>query len=93
MARPLKLVALSVTVFLVGLPAVAQSADDSIPRLPNGKPDLAGVWDHPRTTDLTRALNECGSITKGCKHVPPASISPARRCCQDWWGALATSSA
>ena len=75
MARLLKLAVLSVAVFLVGLPAVAQPADDSIPRLPNGKPDLSGVWDHPRTNDLTRATNECGSITKGCKHVPPASIS------------------
>jgi hypothetical protein len=62
-------------VLILRLPALAQSADASIPRLPNGKPDLAGVWDHPRTADLTRATNECGSIAKGCKHVPPASIS------------------
>jgi len=75
MARPLKLAVLSVTLFLGGLPAVAQPAGDSMPRLPNGKPDLSGVWDHPRTNDLARATNECGSITKGCKHVPPASIS------------------
>ena len=75
MARPLKLAVLPATLFLVGLPAMAQPADDSIPRLPNGKPDLSGVWDHPRTADLTRATNECGSITKGCKHVPPSSIS------------------
>jgi len=75
MARSLKLMVLAVTVFLIGLPVVAQTADGPIPRLPNGKPDLSGVWDHPRTNDLTRATNECGSITKGCKHVPPSSIS------------------
>ena len=64
MARPLKFAVLSVTVFLAGLPAVAQRADDSIPRLPNGKPDLSGVWDHPAPINLARAANECGSITK-----------------------------
>jgi len=75
MASPLKLPVLAIAAFLVRLPAVAQPAGDAIPRLPNGKPDLAGIWDHPRTADLTRATNECGSITKGCKHVPPPSIS------------------
>jgi hypothetical protein len=54
---------------------VAQPADDSIPPLPNGKPVLSGVWDHPRSNDLARATNECGSIAKGCRHVPPPSIS------------------
>lgn len=75
MAISLKPAVLSVVVFLAGLPAMAQSAGDAIARLPNGKPDLSGVWDHPRTADLTRATSECGSITKGCKHVPPASLS------------------
>src|SRR5436305_15005075 len=74
MARPLTLAALAIGAFLARLPAVGQPAGDAIPRLPNGKPDLSGVWDHPRTADLTRATNECGSITKGCKHVPPPSI-------------------
>jgi hypothetical protein len=73
--RSLKLAAFSIAFLFVSLPAVGQSGDDSIPRLPNGKPDLSGVWDHPRTADLTRPTNDCGSITKGCKHVPPPSIS------------------
>lgn len=75
MNRPLKLAALSVIVFFAGLPAVAQKAGDSIPRMSNGKPDFNGVWDHPRTVDLMRPTNECGSISQGCKHVPPAAIS------------------
>lgn len=75
MANPLKLAVLTIAACLVSLPAVAQPAGDAIPRLPNGKPDLGGVWDHPRTADLTQATSECGSFTKGCKHVPPPSIS------------------
>src|SRR5215472_14686720 len=72
MARSLLVV---FTIFVISLPIFGQTANDSIARLPNGKPDLSGVWDHPRTVDLGRATNECGSITKGCKHVPPASLS------------------
>lgn len=75
MASLFKLAALAVVTFLARQPAAAESADPSISRLANGKPDLSGVWDHPRTADLTRATDECGSITKGCKHVPPASLS------------------
>jgi hypothetical protein len=46
--------------------ATAKAAD--LPRLPNGKPDLSGVWDKPRVTDITRDSNECGSgaPVKGC---------------------------
>ena len=73
MAIPLKRAVLWVVVFLAGLPAMGQPAD-AIVHLSNGKPDLSGIWDHPRTADLTRATNQCGSITKGCKHVPPASL-------------------
>lgn len=75
MASPLKPAAVSVVLFLAGVSALAQSPDDSILRLSNGKPDLSGVWDHPRAADLTRPANECGSIATGCKHVPPASLS------------------
>ena len=75
MASSLKVALLSVAVFLACSSVLAQPAGNPIPRLPNGKPDLSGVWDHPRTNDLTRATNECGSIAHGCKHVPPDKLA------------------
>lgn len=66
---------LFISLLLASRLAMAQSPAGSIARLPNGKPDLSGVWDHPRTADLTRPASECGSISKGCSHVPPAALS------------------
>ena len=28
-----------------------------VPRLSNGKPDLSGVWDHPRVGDMSKDVN------------------------------------
>jgi hypothetical protein len=53
----------------------AQSAPKDVPRLPNGKPDFNGVWDHPRAGDLTKNAKACGSGTKGCIHEGPANLS------------------
>jgi hypothetical protein len=39
----------------------------TIPRLPNGKPDFTGVWDHPRVGDITESSTGCGNRTPGCK--------------------------
>jgi len=55
------------------LPALAQSAD--VPRLPNGKPDFNGMWDHPRASDITKNLNTCGSGTPGCKQEGSGELS------------------
>jgi hypothetical protein len=45
----------------------AKDKSSAIPRLPDGKPDFNGVWDHPRTSDVTKTFNGCGSQTPGCK--------------------------
>jgi hypothetical protein len=41
-------------------------AKGSIPRLPNGKPDFSGVFDHPRVGDITKPANGCVGGTAGC---------------------------
>jgi len=41
-----------------------------VPRLPNGKPDFTGVWDHPRVGDISQdASGRCAGETPGCKNV------------------------
>src|SRR5690348_10004200 len=59
---------------VVSLPAAAQSGaagqNQEVPRLPNGKPDLSGVWDHPRVGDLSKDVNgRCVGNTPGCSSI------------------------
>ena len=35
----------------------ATSRTQDVARMPNGKPDFSGVWDHPRVVDVTRDGN------------------------------------
>src|SRR4051812_40211589 len=57
--------------FVVG----AQSGSGSIPRLPNGKPDFNGVWDHPRVVDITKDGKGCGALSKGCTQEGNGELS------------------
>jgi hypothetical protein len=43
-----------------------KAATKAVPRLPNGKPDLSGVWDHPRVGDFSKDFQGCVGPTKGC---------------------------
>ena len=39
-----------------------------VPKLANGKPDLSGVWDHPRVGDMSKDVSgRCVGGTMGCR--------------------------
>jgi len=44
------------SLLLCAVVATAQTAKTEIPRLPDGKPDLNGVWDIPYTNDMGRGV-------------------------------------
>jgi hypothetical protein len=56
---------------VVAVSIAAQSgAGKPVPRLPNGKPDFTGVWDHPRVADISKDANgRCAGETAGCKNT------------------------
>src|SRR5947209_15053238 len=46
--------------------AVAQTKAPSIPRMPDGKPNLNGIWEHPYVPDVTKD----GKEQKGAGELP-----------------------
>jgi hypothetical protein len=52
-------------------------AKGPIPRLPNGKPDFSGTFDHPRIGDVTKPANGCVGGTAGCVAATEISFTPA----------------
>jgi hypothetical protein len=63
-----------------GVPAGAQ------PRMPDGKPDLSGLWDHPFVIDMSKdARNDnCGARVKGCSQKGPGGELPMTPWAADW---------
>ena len=53
-----------------------KAATKAVPRLPNGKPDLSGVWDHPRVGDFSKGSQGCAGPTKGCTSVAGSADFP-----------------
>jgi len=57
--------------FLTNAPVAAQTkgkeSTKAAPKLANGKPDLTGVWDHPRVPDMAKDFRgPCAGTTPGC---------------------------
>jgi len=62
----LSIAAMAVAMWLGATQASAQP----VPRLPNGKPDLSGVWDHPRVGDVSADVKgACVGGTPGCSSI------------------------
>lgn len=57
-----------------GAAPVDPRQSQAVPRLPNGKPDLSGIWDHPRTFDLGKESAGCVGTTPGCTWKPDGPV-------------------
>jgi hypothetical protein len=67
---------IAVVVVMTALVSLSpMAAGQSLPRLPNGKPDFNGVWDHPRVQDIRRDATECGALTAGCSQKGSGELS------------------
>lgn len=53
-------------VFAAALASFAQAQTKDIPRMPDGKPNLNGIWDHPYVPDVTKD----GANQKGAGELP-----------------------
>ena len=73
MRIPLRTTAVRAFVGLLVATASAASAQHGVPRLPNGKPDLNGVWERPYVPDMTKT----GRGQKGQAELPftPAGLA------------------
>src|SRR5262249_27820913 len=74
---------------LVAASAAGQTATpraQNVPRLPNGKPDFNGVWDHPRVQDIRRDVKDCGALTPGCTQKGSGELSFTAEGNKQWQG-------
>jgi hypothetical protein len=61
---------LTLAAFVVCASVVGAQTSKPAPRLPNGKPDFTGVWDHPRVGDITANVKgACAGGGRGCSSL------------------------
>jgi hypothetical protein len=59
-------------------PAAKPVQVDAIPRLPNGKPNLSGVWNHPYVPDMAKSTKGAGGMSQegpGTLPYTPAALA------------------
>lgn len=76
---------ITIAVLMIVCVPPAASAQN-VPRLPNGKPDFNGIWDHPRVPDITRDGKGCGSGTAGCTQKGSGELSFTPEGLKRWQG-------
>lgn len=66
--------------------AKVSAASSPIPRMPDGKPDLSGVWDHPFVIDMSKDGRDdsCGAEVKGCSQKGPGGELPMTEWAANW---------
>ena len=70
---------------LVPLSANAQDAQADVPRLPNGKPDFTGTWDHSRAGNLANDSQGCGGVSAAAGNL---DLTGSPDCTQEGAGPL-----
>ena len=87
------IVAVALTYFSIPLAAqtasatakIASAPSGPIPRMPDGKPDLSGLWDHPFVIDMSKdgRNDACGAEVKGCSQKSDGPL-PMTAWAADW---------
>ena len=72
----LSVIAAVIVALLAGFVLAQSVSTKPVPRLPNGKPDFTGTWDHPRVADVSKDIKgRCAGETQGCSSISSGELS------------------